>query len=832
MFEQKAGRYWYDKEINYGRLSERWKSKGKKQLKAYLETFSVEELKLIDDKLSLASPKSTDKADYLKSILESKEALQLFLLHTFFEKFKKSVLDYVTGVLSGNTANQNPFINLFLLFLDSSKDHLLNIFIYHNWNAASTGKVYKSSNPLPEDIASKFYKEANAFAKKLSSKDWYLGKKKVRFIGSTDSTFIFDKQVGDKILQTTSGHKRVKPSRYILIRLQPQSVEIREVRRSSRNIAENIRKLIETQFSTELIDETQTPTKGNLETFLKRLKNTNSSDEFEIISFKAKHSKLDKGIPVEVDNFEGGSDISKAITELVDREIIVLNNLSDIDRFTVSFSKAKRNGKRKTIRVNENEDGTLTLTSDSKELKDEERQDFSNLFAQRFGIGLNVPLDPTHLVANQKLVFDYLLSEERVDNPKKFQLDAIKKLEELGVITTKKQFQLRCTNSSCRHKMYSQQESDTCRDCGSQATKINEAIKLEVSEKGTSNYIRGILSKSSKVAERTNRTIKIKNTKFKFYELEISANPVFVHLNFGRVTKTFLDYLVRSGLPLLFINISKVVNTSDMEERLFEQIDLSDILIDEDAGLKGIEERLEKLQTYSMDRISNAARRSYKNFEQKIAQPAEYPPKEFETDVFNILKQIFPSAYRAGGKYVPEGFVGLEYETDRKHKCVFEWDCKLAKTSTYKLPQSEIDKAWRYIRSTLKSDELKNFNKRLNHYIIFSNAIDQSAFRNFATALNRKRKWRGEKSVVLFHTDALLELHSQYANNQKEITRRLNLFYEEFFKLLSRIEANLGYCNINKEDITSIFKSVLAKPAEYDELNAAKVEAHLKQDED
>ncbi|MCD1295018.1 hypothetical protein CUJ83_08415 [Methanocella sp. CWC-04] len=827
--DKKIDQYWYEKEINYGLLSERWKSNGKKQLISRLETFSIEELKSIHQILNLDPPKIIDEKHYIESIIESENALKVSLLFLFFDKYEKSILDYCNRI-SEIDKSQNLFINLLILFLKPSKDYLLNIFIYHNWNAASTGTIYKCNAGLPGDITQKFSEEAFAFAKKLSSKNWYMGKKKIRFIGSTDSIFIFDKQVGDRVFQTTSGHKRIKPSRYLLIKVHQQYFEIREVRSRSVKILESIKKIIETQFSLELIDESLTPTKGNLETFINRLRNTDKSDEFEIISLKAKHSKLDKGVPVEIDNFVGGSDISKAITELVDRDIIILNNLSDIDQFTVSYSKTKSNGKRKTIKILENVDGTVTLKLNNKELKDDERQDFSTLFTQRFGIGLNIPLDPTHLMATQKHVFDFLLSEEHIDNPRKFQMDAIQKLMELGIITTNNEYQLKCTN--CGHKMYSHQEINYCRDCDSRTYVLKEVVQLKVSERGTRKFLQNIFAKSTKVIGWNDRVFTIKKTDFKVNEILLNNKPVFVHLNSTRVNKNILEYLVKSGLPILFVNISHIVNTSDMEEQLFEQISLSDIVINEDLCLNGIEDRLERLQAYSLDKIFRAARVSYNSLNKKISQPDKYQPKEFETDVFNILKQIFPSAYKAGGKFVPEGFVGIEYETDKKYKRVFEWDCKLAQKDTYNLDQSEIDKAWRYIRATLNSEELKNFNKQLNNYIIISNSIDPKVFQNFAAALNRKKLWHGKRNVVLFHTDALIELHKQYSQHQTDLMYKPNLFYEEFFKLLDKIDKESIYSDIDKTKISELFNIIRSKPFENRVLDAAKVEAHLIKDVD
>jgi len=833
MFEEKNNQFWNEREINYSFFSERWKTTGKALLKHNLENLSIDDLKYIHRELGLSNPPIDDKQNYLNNILISEKAFQLFLVFEFQRKFQKSILDYSTRQTTGTDITHKPFIKLFKLFIDPTTDHLLNIFVYHIWNAASTGTVFNSTTPFPGDFIDQFTHFVHIFAKRLSTKNWYFGKRKVRFIGAADSIFIFDKQTGDKLLQTTSGHKRVKPSKYILLKFLPSSIEIREVRGASKFIAESIKKILESQYSIELIDQNLTPIRGSFGTFLTRLKNSSDShDEFRIISLKTKRSKLDKGVPIEIDNFSEAVDISKAISELIEYDVIVLENLSDIDTFSVSFSQTREVGKRKTVVVKENEDGTLILSLNSKELKDDERREFISLFSRRFGIGLNIPLDPTDLAANQKSVFKNLLSEPGVNNPSRFKLDAIERLHDIGVLNRQKQFKLKCSNPDCRHLMNSSDEIDLCRDCGSQAIKKFEFYKLEVSERGTRNYIRGIISRSPRLRERTSRILKINRTKFEFYEVEIENQPIFIYLNFKRVSKNLLGYLERSGLPILFINIAKVVNTSDIEQRLFEQIDLSDILIDENAGLKEIEDKLTRLRSYSLDRELRAARSSYDNLRQKINQPQEYSPQEFETDAFNILKKIFPTAYRAGGKYVPEGFVGLEYLTNRKHKRVFEWDCKLARGGNYLLDQSEIDKAWRYIRGTLNSDDLKHFNKKLDHYIIISNSVDPSMFENFAKALNRKKTWIGDRSVVLLSSNSLMELHNQYARYQDEIHRRPNTFYEKFFKLLLQVDPSKGYCNIQSEQISGLFQEIIASPQEFSELDGAGVEEHLRRDED
>jgi hypothetical protein len=611
-------------------------------------------------------------------------------------------------------------------------------------------------------------------------------------------------------------------------------VEIREIRGGhSKYIAESIKKILESQFSTELIDESETASRGNLQKFLGRLINPDCRDEFEIILLKTKRSKLDQGVPIEIGNFSVSNNISGAISDLVDKDIIALEHLSDIDKFAVSYSKNREIGKRKLILIKELENGSLELEVNNKELKDVDRQEFPKTFFERFGIRLNIPLDPTDLALNQQTIYSYLLSEKLVINPKPFQIVAIDKLKQLSIITVIKEFKLRCLNGNCRHITYSPNEFQRCRDCETETHKVHDSYKLELSERGIQKYFLDLIRRSSKFSFQRPRKIQIKNTKFTLYEIQMNNKPVFVYLNFKRLSKTSLDYLVRSGLPILFINVARVVNSKEMQEKLFEQIELSEILIDEVKGLQKIEDKIEKLLSYSTDRISRAAHSSYDNIKAKISILTEYSPKEFETDVFNILKQIFPSAYKAGGPYVPEGFVGFEFKTLQSHKRVFAWDCKLATTvATYDLNRAEINKASGYIRSALESDELKNFNKKLNHYLIISNSIDPDNFKNFAKSLNRKRKWDGEKSVVNFHSDAIIELHELNAKYQQEILRRPNYFFEEFFKMLLNVDNERGYCNIQKKDIYELFQKVILLDPEVEELDGAAVADHLRRDED
>lgn len=112
--------------------------------------------------------------------------------------------------------------------------------------------------------------------------------------------------------------------------------------------------------------------------------------------------------------------------------------------------------------------------------------------------------------------------------------------------------------------------------------------------------------------------------------------------------------------------------------------------------------------------------------------------------------------------------------------------------------------------------------------MIITNSVDLNNFKSFTASLNNKVEWTGEKSVVLFSSDAVLELHNQYALYQNEIRQRQNKFYDEFFNLLQKVDPERGYSYIQKDEISGLFKSVIALAPELVELDTAKVAKQVK----
>ncbi len=836
MFENINKDYWYYKGLNYGRSKEEYRKHGIKQLIDELEDLSLDDLKEISSMLNISKIDKEDKDTYIQALTGEKSiGLQLLMLSLFLRTYEKSSNDYINKHKSSNGKSNSSYVILLSLFLDNNHDHLLDILINHNWEAAGTGTILESKENLPEGAKKNFENDAKSFAKKFSTKNPYFGKKKAKYIGKSEAIFLFDRQIGDKVIQTIGKPQRLKPSIYVLIKISSRGLEIRE-KRSHNYTINRIKVITEKLFNIELENTSERPAKGDISKFIKRFTEKPVKDNrLSIISLKLRHSELPEAVPIEIDNFQAGNDIVGAIKELVldNKKLAELIEITDIDRFNVSYSSDGRLGNRRRITIKEKEDGSIILEVDSKSMNDEERGGFYKAFQEQFGLSLNVPLDPTNLTSNRKHIIDYILSEGKIDTSRKFLVETANKLRTIGLISTVEKYKLKCSN--CKKISFYEKEDSKCRDCGSRTYMVKNApqLSVKINDTGIQKYIKKFIQKNETAKVIAKRKVAVGYTTFPFIELEYKLRPLLVLINTQKLSNNTLKSLETIGVPILLINVTKSAS-SNINQEVFEQFELSHIIENEEEDSKELTKKYDRLLNYAVDRINRAASESSKNMESKLKDSKSYPWSEFQTDVLNIVKQIFPTAHKGATKYVPEGFAGTTYLSKGKGKRgTIEWDCKLSQGSKpYNLTQSEIDQAWRYIRSSLKSPELRSFSGKLNSYVIVSNNIEDSNFGNFAASLTRKRLWKGRKSVVLFTAEGVIELQKQYAMNQLAIIKRPNIFYDSFFNKLRKIDKKAGYVKLDEKYIKELFDHVIKEPKEFNEPDWAKVEAHMKKDED
>ena len=367
------------------------------------------------------------------------------MLNNFLKEYGLSVQTYLQ--VQSNEQYGRLFTKLLRLFLeDETHKHLTKIFIDFNWHAAGTGTILSSKEALPQDMDQKFENDVQKIAAKLSNRSPKFGRKKTKYVGKSGKTFLFDRQVGDELLQTINGPKRFKPSRYLLVKLGADTIEVRERRRLNYT-APRVERLVEKLFNVALQNTSELPSQVNSEKFKMRFTTQPENDNrISIISLKLRRSTLTKAVPIALDNYQEGSDIVNAIKDLLEKEDVAeLVEPTDVGEFAISFHYGNKAGRRKRIRVNEKTDGSVSLEMDSKDMSDSERDEFYKAFEEQFGLRLNVSLDPTNLTANKEHTLNFILSEGKVDSSRAFLATQTTRLKQLGIIKTKGKFKLKCT---------------------------------------------------------------------------------------------------------------------------------------------------------------------------------------------------------------------------------------------------------------------------------------------------------------------------------------------------------------------------------------------------
>src|SRR5262249_33234111 len=127
--------------------------------------------------------------------------------------------------------------------------------------------------------------------------------------------------------------------------------------------------------------------------------------------------------------------------------------------------------------------------------------------------------------------------------------------------------------------------------------------------------------------------------------------------------------LERSSRALLFVKARTQGRAVYMDEAGVGQVSLAYLLAAYEApgGRKEAQGKLrdliDNLQRDYSRRIQQSGTRSCLTLKENLTSVKDY---EFETDVFNVLRCLFPETIRLGrqGKTEPDGFCGLPWYTD------------------------------------------------------------------------------------------------------------------------------------------------------------------------
>jgi hypothetical protein len=334
--------------------------------------------------------------------------------------------------------------------------------------------------------------------------------------------------------------------------------------------------------------------------------------------------------------------------------------------------------------------------------------------------------------------------------------------------------------------------------------------------------------------------------KIDYYSLDYLSNNSlnsFSVIIADSLSKEKKDFLYKRGQPILLIQFSIhpgghfYVDCEGIGRINFSYLlAVNNDIQKKDEAITACKKLLENIQKTHTLALEKAALASRENFTQTFSDSTKLSKvaintsksvkaKEYEIDVYNILRIIFPYMIKLGavGKTIPDGIVQIpKYEdlirkTDHTLSDVGSWnfiyDVKYTdKEEGYDLDISERDKIVRYINNfrSSKSRVFTSEQGSINAHVIISNRINKKRCPTVASYVlgNSGVKKENRDVQLLFIEDNFwLELYDWKQKNSV-------MFYQKrphlFDLIIDTFEQNNGnsYVFLDKDNATEILNSL------------------------
>ena len=198
-----------------------------------------------------------------------------------------------------------------------------------------------------------------------------------------------------------------------------------------------------------------------------------------------------------------------------------------------------------------------------------------------------------------------------------------------------------------------------------------------------------------------------------------------------------VDYAHLDAAGVAHVSLARALAAADDEE--VKQRFANDVERARKALIDRQEEKVLRLAHISRQRIENP--------------PSVYEGEDYETDIFNVIRSLFPYTEYWTGKNRPDGFCSLVHFDDAsirnplKHN--WSYDAKYTKSKKgYDLSIDEERKAWDYVAALMKQPELQVQRNELSGHVIISNNLDDKQMKKGFQSLRSMLGARSCKSVM------------------------------------------------------------------------------------
>jgi len=822
--------FWGNLLVNFHSIEEEW-DKESKNLKSFILSHKdSDQQKLIS--FILESKTNPD----IEKVLENKNAKVLQAIRKFYNKKVDLIEEFFNTKLSivlTEYERLNPFFALLKLY-KKNPNSLNEILIFHKWRL----KRYEERYIIKPKITQKELNIINNSLENIRQSIMRRHKGIYKFGGSfsENSThyFYFKKRKGPKVKDAYEKGIPYREKAEIIFTIDMKE-NLLEVRSDEKKPLELIPDILNRRIKLSFYNYEE----GSIGSFdinkfnksmtsLPRIK----KDDISIVSTSFKKLNLENSCPMELPK-RVGQDLRNSLSELQDKEIIDMNDLTSLSRIRINY-----NGIERWIYFDRMKDGTINPVLRRGGLNKNKEDNIKELFLKQYGI----PLGDYFETQNSKESIPNLLNEifstnliTKTNNPKL--IETVDLLSNLELIKSKETKIYRCTGG-CRNS-FDKFYNGKCPNCGGALREHRVRIKINKDKKKALDFLKNKLKIEglnihNKLTERT-----YKKSKYQFINVKLErGEDIYLWLYDAKKakTKSIFNHFEKALLPIMIVHMGP--SSLNLNGTLFPQIKLSNILKGDKLDNINVDLINEHINTLSRNIESlsiKGAEEAYKSMKSFLEDKNKsYNEYDLEDDAFALMRYIFHTGEKWGknksNRPVPEGIIGFGYFfNNKKYLRSIIWDCKFTNKKEYDFKRGVKDQARGYVVRSSQSKTIKQYSKQLSAYITFCNELNLKKYDNFAKNLSKKIvNWKG--NVILFDLYALLKLYDLVKSNKTEIEKRKNTFNKEFDNLLKKRKSK-NYSHIKIDDINNLINNVLSSNPDIEDLNYPEVYSHLVSDE-
>jgi hypothetical protein len=523
------------------------------------------------------------------------------------------------------------------------------------------------------------------------------------------------------------------------------------------------------------------------------------------------------------------SSLRDDVLKLQEANLVHAESLTDIESVRVSYET-------KDTEIDfETDRGALCLRFNNAGWDEVLESNFKSEFHRTFGIPLNKRIDPTRMASGSVGVIQYLLGIQNESDILPFQAEIFEQLATRGLLGRSSENVRQCRNPACAkyEKKVVDVDRSECERCGRQLKDVS-LTRVRINPKRVLEVVREIFGEAGWILGKEERQFE----KASYYPLRSPADftprteiCLFVHDDLSsQVRKKF----ERSARPIILIKTKTDERHAHLDERRTGVYSLAYILASEadpklaPSRVLSTKKLLDDLVRTTIGRMVAAAEQSYDVLR---SLPPGRKGYEYETDIFNLLKSIFPETIMLGaeGAEEPDGYCSLPYyknlDLGDGRAWSFTYDAKLSYAAKgYELDIDEKRKMVSYITKFRKSKLLRNINKRIMAHVIISNNMSNEAIRSSYEYLmsesGLKKNYRTVRLVYM--TQAfLVTLYERRRMHEARFGRRETYLAERLIGRITSEQKNPdGYVILGEEDANELVNSVLEDEQQYPTVDA------------